>query len=57
MKNQIIWIVLNENGSYAGMPCYSWEEAEELLAQDTNRTAYILNLPESNVTHSDNGYI
>ena len=57
MKNRIVWIVLNDDLTYAGRPCYSWEEAKELLAQDPNRTAYILELNESDVTHSVNGYI
>ena len=57
MKKEIIWIVLNANDTYAGAPCYSWEEAEELLAQDKERKAYILNLLDSDVTDSYNGLV
>ena len=57
MDNRLLWIVLNGDGTYAGVPCESWEEAFELMAQNPDRKAYILDLAESDVTYSTNGHI
>ena len=54
---EFVWIVLNADGTYAGRPCFSWEEAEELLAQDEGRHAYILDLVMDDVTDSPNGLL
>ena len=57
MDNGVFWIVLNENGTYAGMPCYSWEEAKELLVQDPRRIAYIIDSVIDEVTNSEDGLL
>ena len=57
MKNGVKWMVLNKNGTYAGVLCETWEETQEMLTQDPERTAYILDLNECDVTHSKNGYM
>lgn len=28
-----LWVVIKQDGTYAGVPCESWEEARELSAQ------------------------
>ena len=28
-----LWLVVKDDGTYAGRPCLSWEEARELAAQ------------------------
>lgn len=38
MKN--IWVVINKNGTYSGMPCKSEEEAKELASQEEGRIIY-----------------
>ena len=41
-----LWCVINDDGSFAGIPCVSYEEARELAAQ--HRGAQIFKL-----THED----
>lgn len=53
----MIWVVINSNGTYAGKPCISWEEAQELAAQCKGRRIFILNPSEEDVTESENGLI
>jgi len=38
----VFWIVINPDGSYAGAPCYSAEEARELAIQREGRRIFIL---------------
>lgn len=37
-----MYCVLNPNGTYAGIPCETWEEARELAAAAPDRTIYRL---------------
>ena len=37
---KILWIVLNPDGTYAGVPCESFEEARELYLAKEGRTIY-----------------
>ncbi len=34
------WVVLNPDGTYAGVPCESFEECRELVAAREGRIAY-----------------
>ena len=36
------YAVINQNGTYAGVPCETYEEAQELAAQDEGRQIFIL---------------
>lgn len=53
----MIWIVINPNGTYAGVPCVSWEEARELAAQREGRRIFNLDPNEEDVTENENGLI
>ena len=37
-----MYVVLNPDGTYAGVPCESYEEARELAAQKQGRGIYVL---------------
>lgn len=37
-----LWCVIKNDGSFAGVPCLSWEEARELQAQHENSQIYLL---------------
>ncbi len=54
---KMLWIVLNPDGTYAGVPCLSWEEAREMVAQKEGR--WVLNVDPviEDVTNSANGLI
>ncbi len=54
---KMLWIVLNPDGTYAGVPCLSWEEAREMVAQKKGR--WVLNVDPviEDVTNSANGLI
>lgn len=36
------WIVINSNGTYAGIPCATFEEATELAAQKEGRRIFLV---------------
>ena len=37
-----LWAVINDDGTFAGRPCLTYEEARELAAQDPKRHIYKL---------------
>lgn len=43
-----LYAVINEDGSYAGKPCTSYEEARELAAQVEGRRIFMLQYDNSN---------
>lgn len=51
-----MWIVLNADGSYAGVPCKSAEEARELVNAAEGRRCWILNTDDE-VTEETNFYL
>lgn len=53
----MIWIVINPDGTYAGVPCLTWEEARDLAAQREGRRIFNLDPDEEDVTESNNGLI
>ena len=53
----MIWIVINSDGTYAGTPCLTWEEARELVAQKEGRRAFNLDPNEEDVTENKDGLI
>lgn len=53
----MIWIVINPDGTYAGVPCLTWEEARELVAQKKGRRVFNLDPNEEDVTENENGLI
>lgn len=54
---EMIWIVINHDGKYAGRPCTSWEEARELAAQEEGRRIFNLDPNMEDVTESEDGLI
>lgn len=36
-----IWIVIKDDGKFAGSPCLSWEEARELAAQHEGSKIFV----------------
>lgn len=53
----LMWIVINPDGSYAGIPCLSYEEARELANQKEGRRVFILDAVLGEVTDSENGLL
>ena len=53
----MIWIVINPDSTYAGVPCLSWEEARELAAQKEGRRIFNVDPNEEDVTDHPNGLI
>ena len=53
----MIWIVINPDGTYAGIPCLTWEEARELASQKEGRRIFNLDPNEEDVTENENGLI
>lgn len=53
----MIWIVINPDGTYAGTPCLTWEAARELVAQRKGRRVFNLDPNEEDVTENENGLI
>ena len=53
----MIYVVINPDGTYAGAPCLTWEEARELAAQREGRRIFNLDPNEEDVTESENGLI
>lgn len=47
-----LWCVVNDNGSFAGSPCLSWEEARELSAYHDGSRIYEMNLDKDQI-HND----
>lgn len=41
-----LWCVVKDDGTFAGVPCRSWEEARELQSQHENSYIYEL-LPDN----------
>lgn len=56
-SRDMIWIVINPDSTYAGVPCLSWEEARELAAQKEGRRIFNVNPNEEDVTDHPNGLI
>lgn len=44
-----LWCVVNDNGTYAGRPCLTLEEALDLAAQDQSRAIFKLLLFRSGI--------
>lgn len=58
MTNEnMFWVVINENNTYAGSPCLSFEEARELANQKEGRKIYIIEKILDEVTDSENGLL
>ena len=55
MMTNLMWVVVNADGTYAGVPCLSWEEALELKAAGEGRRAYVIDVSECDVTETENG--
>lgn len=55
MITNLMWVVVNADGTYAGVPCLSWEEALELKAAGEGRRAYVIDVSECDVTETENG--
>ena len=47
-----LWCVVNDDGSFAGSPCLSWEEARELSAYHDGSRIYEMNLDKDQI-HND----
>lgn len=56
-NRNLIWIVIEKCGTYAGIPCLSYEEARELANQNEGRRIYVLDWKECDVTDSENGLL
>lgn len=39
-----LWAVVNPDGTFAGVPCLSWEEARELSAQHEGSVIFFMDL-------------
>lgn len=57
MLKNLFWIVINKNGTYAGIPCLSWEEARELAVQEEGRRIFVIDGGLDEVTNSPSGLI
>lgn len=58
LKNKdMIWVVINADGTYVGVPCLSFEEARELAVNGEGRRIFNLDPNEEDVTESENGLI
>ena len=44
--NQELWAVVNDDGSFAGIPCLSYEEARDLASGHFGSRIFKLNLCE-----------
>ena len=53
----MIWIVINLDGTYAGVPCITWEEARELVAQKEGRRVFNIDPNMEDVTESKDGML
>ena len=53
----MIWIVINSDGTYAGVPCITWEEARELVAQKEGRRVFNIDPNMEDVTESKDGML
>lgn len=40
--NRALWAVVNPDGTFAGVPCLSWEEARELRNAAEGRWIYVM---------------
>lgn len=45
---QKLWCVVKDNGSFAGIPCTTWEEARELQAQHEGSKIFEMKYDNSN---------
>lgn len=54
-SSKLIWVVINPDGTYAGAPCVTWEEALELSSQREGRRIYIIDIREDDVTNCKYG--
>ena len=53
----MIWIVINPDGTYAGVPCLTWKEARELVAQKEGRRVFNIDPIMEDVTESKDGLL
>ena len=53
----MIWIVINPDGTYAGVSCLTWEEAKELVAQKEGRRVFNIDPIMEDVTESKDGML
>lgn len=55
--SQALWAVVKNDGTFAGRPCVSWEEARELASQHDGAQIYAMCLdPEGDVDIYDDDY-
>lgn len=52
---QEIWAVIKADGTFAGVPCTSWEEARELSAQHEGSAIFYMDLDCDQVWGEEDG--